>query len=145
MHKLSIHFSPPLLTLSNPLPPPPSSDESSTIPLSDDPGPITTYYAFPPAHLLPVQMETLLRELGFGYRANFIESSLATLRAEFGIGEGDVERGLMSLRNGKLEDVREKLISLKGVGRKVADCVMLMCLDRVCFLSSFSPAFFSPV
>ena len=26
--------------------------------------------------------------------------------------------------------MRENLIQLKGVGRKVADCVMLMCLDR---------------
>lgn len=133
MHRLSTHFSPLLLTLSNP-----TSFTSPTL-TADEPCPgeeedtptTTTYHLFPAPHLLPAKLEQTLRELGFGYRAGFIESTLATLRAEFGESEGEVEKGLAGWRGGDEEMVREKLVSLKGVGRKVADCVMLMCLDQV--------------
>lgn len=69
--------------------------------------------------------------MGFGYRASFIESSLATLRKELGDKPGDIEAGLLRWRTTEALEVREKLLGLKGVGRKVADCVMLMCLDQV--------------
>lgn len=85
-----------------------------------------TYHLFPPPEALPEKMEKVLRELGFGYRAAFIESSVATLKGEY----EDVEKGLASWRELPLEEARARLVSLKGVGRKVADCVMLMCLDR---------------
>ncbi|KAK4686570.1 N-glycosylase/DNA lyase, partial [Tremellales sp. Uapishka_1] len=68
--------------------------------------------------------------MGFGYRASFIESTLRTLIAEFGDDEGAVESGLTGWRTGDMAEVSEKLIGLKGVGRKVADCVLLMSLDR---------------
>lgn len=122
MHKLSQHFSPPLLELEDP-------DSTEAEPRS------TTYHLFPAPAALPVKLETILRELGFGYRAGFIESSLATLRAEFGEAPGAVEAGITAWRDeADAEMFREKLIALKGVGRKVADCVMLMCLDQVCSL-----------
>jgi N-glycosylase/DNA lyase len=89
------------------------------------------YHLFPSPHTLPTEMEAELRLLGFGYRASFLESSLATLRTEFGTRSGDIEAGLLGWRTGEIATVREKLLGLKGVGRKVADCVMLMCLDRV--------------
>ncbi len=114
MHRLCTHFSPPLITLENP-------DGSGT----------TTYHAFPPPHTWPSELEQLLRKMGFGYRAGFIESSLTTLRAQFGDRAGDVEAGLDSWRAKDVNEVRERLLELKGVGRKVADCVMLMCLDQV--------------
>lgn len=114
MHRLSKHFSPPLLTLGNP-------DGLAT----------TTYHTFPDPHLLPRQLERVLREMGFGYRAGFIESSLETLRAQFGDNPGEVEVGLHKWRTSDIDEVREKLLELKGIGRKVADCVMLMCLDQV--------------
>lgn len=114
MHRLSEVFSPPLLRL-----PTPTEDDE------------IVYHLFPPPDVLPVQLEAKLREMGFGYRAGFIESTLATLRAEFGSEPGAIEAGLLSWRGGDIEQVREKLIALKGVGRKVADCVMLMCLDQV--------------
>lgn len=69
--------------------------------------------------------------MGFGYRAPFIEASLQMLRNIFGDKEGDIEAGLVGWRNQDVDIVRENLIALKGVGRKVADCVMLMCLDKV--------------
>jgi N-glycosylase/DNA lyase len=46
-----------------------------------------------------------------------------------------VEKGLLGLRRASdpaaIPEVREVLLELKGIGRKVADCVMLMCLGQV--------------
>ena len=115
MHKLTQNYSAPLLKY-------------------DD----RVYYLFPPPHALPSILESELRLMGFGYRASFLESSLATLRQEFGTGPGDIEAGLLRWRTGEMLEVRDKLLGLKGVGRKVADCVMLMCLDRVGNPKSYS-------
>jgi N-glycosylase/DNA lyase len=108
MHRFSQTYSPPLLSFEE-----------------------RTYHLFPPPHLIPAILETELRNMGFGYRASFIESSIATLRQDLGDKPGDIEAGLLRWRSGELSEVREKLLCLKGVGRKVADCVMLMCLDKV--------------
>lgn len=108
MHKLTRAYSPPLLT---------HHDQ--------------TYHLFPPPDVFPPVLDTQLREMGFGYRAGFIESSIATLRDKFGPGPGQIEAGLEGWRTKDVDFVREQLLELKGVGRKVADCVMLMCLDRV--------------
>lgn len=146
MHRLSTHFSSPLLSLPTPgaIPPPPSDPAADIAEGADsalhDPTPLTTYHLFPTAaSLAPVgeeaSLEPVLRELGFGYRAGFLASSLATLRARFGAGPGEVEKGLMGLRKMNepeaIEEVRDVLLELKGIGRKVADCVMLMCLGQV--------------
>ncbi|ORY23036.1 putative purine-specific oxidized base lesion DNA N-glycosylase [Naematelia encephala] len=112
MYKLCQHLSPNLLTL--------EETDGSTI----------TYHLFPRPHSFPSHCESLLREMGFGYRAAFIESSISTLRQTFGDAPGDVDAGLEALRGASIDDVRQKIIGLKGVGRKVADCVMLMCLDQ---------------
>lgn len=103
MHKLCTTFSPLLL-------------------IHDD----VEYHLFPSAEHLPDKLEKQLRELGFGYRAGFIDATVAALRAEY----EDVQGGLESWRELPLEEARERLVALKGVGRKVADCVMLMCLDQ---------------
>ncbi|KAL7423974.1 8-oxoguanine glycosylase ogg1 [Cryptotrichosporon argae] len=113
MHKLSQHYSPPLLSL-----PHPSTGED------------VVYHLFPRPHALPATLELTLRALGFGYRAGFIESTLGSLRAAHGGGEGEVERALEAWRRAPADEVRDRLVALKGVGRKVADCVMLMCLDQ---------------
>jgi N-glycosylase/DNA lyase len=108
MHKFTQQYSAPLLTHEN-----------------------RVYHLFPSPHTLPTELESELRLLGFGYRASFLESSIANLRQEFGTQPGDIESGLLGWRTGEMTIVREKLLGLKGVGRKVADCVMLMCLDKV--------------
>jgi N-glycosylase/DNA lyase len=146
MHRLCTHFSSPLLSLPTPgaIPPPPADPIADIAEGFDsalhDPTPLTTYHLFPSAaSLAPVgeepALEPILRELGFGYRAGFIASSLATLRARFGSGDGEVEKGLLGLRRASdpaaIPEVREVLLELKGIGRKVADCVMLMCLGQV--------------
>lgn len=94
-----------------------------------------TYHNFPAPHLLPFAtdstFEPLLRELGFGYRAGFITSTVDTLRHEFGAEPGRIEAGLESWRAMPADEARDKFVNLKGVGRKVADCVMLMSCDKV--------------
>ena len=41
---------------------------------------------------------------------------------------------LASLRRMGTQEAREELMKLVGVGRKVADCVLLMSLDKVCII-----------
>ncbi|GAA5828299.1 hypothetical protein JCM5353_003291 [Sporobolomyces roseus] len=82
-------------------------------------------YSFPPpsslANNLP-KSESILRQLGFGYRANYIPitSSLLLSKPRDYLSSLRKEKGQF-----KLEEVREKLLEFKGVGRKVADCIML--------------------
>lgn len=98
----------------------------------DDPdggGEKTCYYVFPRPEDIPDEgLETLLRELGFGYRAGFLQSSFETLRTK---AQGPVEEELMRWRALPIDEARQELMNLKGVGRKVADCVLLMALDKV--------------
>lgn len=129
-----------------------------------------TYHLFPsPADLLAAcepsevtarsvapdfaRLDARLRELGFGYRAGFIASTLRTLWEAHG-SDADrqrlssvfsppdtsdrlgIERHLASLRQKSPRPAddeplrwRSELLSFKGVGRKVADCIGLMALD----------------
>lgn len=58
-------------------------------------------------------MESKLRELGFGYRAKFIQKSAAQI-VEWG-GEEWFKR----LKDMKYKDARQELIKLCGIGPKV--------------------------
>ena len=83
------------------------------------------YYSFPPVtSLSKPKVEPKLRELGFGYRAKFIQKS-----AKYILGKGG-DSWLEGLRDQSYEEAREALIELPGVGPKVADCVLLMSLDK---------------
>ena len=57
-------------------------------------------------------------------------------RRSFGQAHGDSDQAvfdfLASLRRVGTQEAREELMKLVGVGRKVADCVLLMSLDKVC-------------
>ncbi|GBG27666.1 N-glycosylase/DNA lyase [Hondaea fermentalgiana] len=72
-----------------------------------------------------------LRSMGFGYRAKYIVNSLKKLHEQQGGPHAwlrrlrDLDQSAESLRL-----VREALLTLDGVGPKVADCVALFCLDR---------------
>jgi len=44
------------------------------------------------------------------------------------------ELWLRQLRKSTTTEAREELLKFVGVGRKVADCILLMSLDKVCFL-----------
>jgi len=112
---LCTEFSPPLVTCSLP-----SESEGMSPPV--------TYHAFPPPHKLAhPDVVPRLRELGFGYRAEYIQKT-AQLLCE---AHQDPLAFLGSLRKGNAEEARIELLKLHGVGPKVADCVLLMSLDKV--------------
>ena len=74
-------------------------------------------WAFPSPQRLASADEAALRECKLGFRAPYL---LGTARAVAG---GDID--LAELRQRSEAEAREALISLPGVGRKVADCVLL--------------------
>ncbi|GAA6029214.1 hypothetical protein JCM8097_003572 [Rhodosporidiobolus ruineniae] len=108
---------------------------ASSIPSSAPPPPNDlSLFSFPaPSALTAPSTEPLLRQLGFGYRASFIPSSAAHLVASAAEAGQTPEEYLRALRReefvkagrGGIKEAREKLVEFKGVGRKVADCVLL--------------------
>jgi N-glycosylase/DNA lyase len=96
-----------------------------------------SYYPFPsPSRLSSPDVAATLRSLGFGYRADFIQKTAKMLCDAHGAGpspkgkEGP-ETWLDTLREMTTADARQELLKLMGVGRKVADCILLMSLDKV--------------
>ncbi|KAK9450173.1 DNA glycosylase [Limtongia smithiae] len=96
------------------------------------------YYTFPsPAALLeppktnssPSAPSTvaLLRDLGFGYRAEYVYKTAQKLHAWNVLDPR--ENTLASFRGRSFFEVREFLLQFQGVGPKVADCVALMAFD----------------
>ncbi|KAG8217839.1 DNA glycosylase [Butyriboletus roseoflavus] len=125
VHALCKHYSPPLLSLE-----PPVTDSDDT----------ANYHPFPPPSILATpEVATKLRSLGFGYRANFIQRTAKMLVDERGatvmgssvhcVNEA-AEMWLMTLRHLDTPKAREELLRFVGVGRKVADCILLMSLDK---------------
>lgn len=111
VQNLCAHFSPALLSL-------PSESPSTQIP----------YYPFPtPQTLADPSVEATLRGLGFGYRAKYIQKTAALLCQ----AHDDPQKWLLGLRETPTEQAREELLKLPGVGPKVADCILLMSLDKV--------------
>jgi N-glycosylase/DNA lyase len=82
------------------------------------------YYDFPsPSALSHPSVEQNLRQLGFGYRAKYIQSTASTIAQK-------PADWLSSLRTKPYPVVKEALLELSGVGPKVADCVCLFSLDQ---------------
>ncbi|XP_061760233.1 N-glycosylase/DNA lyase isoform X2 [Nerophis ophidion] len=69
-------------------------------------------------------VEACLRELGFGYRARFLQQSAKQILDNHG------PEWLEGLRSVPYVEARDALRTLPGVGTKVADCVCLMSLDK---------------
>merc|ERR1712200_68458 len=69
-------------------------------------------------------VEEKLRDLGFGYRAKYIEESAKKILSLGG------EDWLLSLRKLQYSEAKEALQQLSGIGPKVADCILLMSLDQ---------------
>ncbi|GAA6004894.1 8-oxoguanine glycosylase OGG1 [Rhodotorula paludigena] len=116
---------------------------ASTIPSSPPPAPPSvdpstasapSLFSFPPPDALTATTtESLLRALGFGYRASFLPASAAHLLSRAREADQTPHEYLRALGRadfvaqgrGGIADAREKLLEFKGVGRKVADCVLL--------------------
>jgi len=83
------------------------------------------YYAFPTLQRLAQDgVEEKLRTLGFGYRAKYIEESA---RKILKLGGAPWLQSLRTLEN---KDAKAQLLTLSGIGPKVADCILLMSLDQ---------------
>ncbi|XP_078111422.1 N-glycosylase/DNA lyase [Sander vitreus] len=85
----------------------------------------TSYYNFPSlSALADNSVEVCLRDLGFGYRARFLQQSAKQILDTHGL------QWLEGLRSVPYLLARDALRTLPGVGTKVADCVCLMSLDK---------------
>lgn len=85
-----------------------------------------TYYQFPePEGLAKVSVKEL-KDLGLGYRADYIKQTSWMVQNE--------EVYPQKVKEMDREEARKELMKLPGVGDKVADCVLLFSLD---FLEAF--------
>ena len=137
---LCIQYSPPLLSI-----PPPKPTTAIGLLTPSDSGPsselatpepeLESFHPFPlPSRLSEPDVAAKLRSLGFGYRADFIQKTAKMLVDAHGAsskGKEGPEKWLYSLRAMSTANAREELLKLMGVGRKVADCILLMSLDKV--------------
>ncbi|TKR58351.1 hypothetical protein L596_029805 [Steinernema carpocapsae] len=86
------------------------------------------FYDFPHLEALgsdgAEDMEAVLRKHAFGYRAGYIAKSVAYLVENGG------DKWLEKIAEMGTEEAREELVKLPGIGRKVADCICLMALQK---------------
>jgi len=81
-----------------------------------------TYYSFPTPEELSILSVADLKALGCGYRDNYIyEFTRSVLNGDFDINK---------LENMDTLEARKYLMSVKGIGGKVADCILLFGLHR---------------
>lgn len=84
------------------------------------------YHDFPTINSLAGEnVVNVLREAGFGYRAGYIANTAKRLME---LGGETWLKELHHDRNESYSVAREKLMSLPGIGPKVADCICLMSL-----------------
>ena len=82
---------------------------------------IEDYYAFPTLAELCTITQQDFEKFGCGYRAPYLVDTISHLATDFDIS---------ALYDMDTNTAREKLLTLKGVGPKVADCILLFGLSR---------------
>lgn len=83
-------------------------------------------FSFPsPKTLVKPSTEQLLRQLGFGYRAQYVYKTAKMLLEN----HSQPMEFLESLKTLPIEEAREELLKFSGVGPKVADCISLFGLN----------------
>lgn len=82
----------------------------------------SNYYAFPTLKQLLKATEKDFYELGAGYRSEYLVDTLKKLNTE--------EFSIENLNKLSTEQLKQKLLTLKGVGPKVADCILLFGFSR---------------
>jgi N-glycosylase/DNA lyase len=78
------------------------------------------YYAFPTLEAMAGAGEDYFSSIGAGYRASYLDRTAKTL----------LDRNFDSFKNLNTADLRSALMALHGVGRKVADCILLFGFNR---------------
>ena len=81
------------------------------------------FYAFPTADALALKDEDALMSEGLGYRSKYV------IRLARAVASG--EFNLDGLNDLTYEEARRKLLSVYGIGPKVADCICLFALHHI--------------
>ena len=81
------------------------------------------YFAFPKLEVLAQAPESFFRAAGCGYRSPWLKDMLNTLKDNF-------DGFYRELKNLDTQSAFKKLRAFKGVGEKVADCILLFGLSR---------------
>lgn len=79
-------------------------------------------YAFPTLEQLSKATEEELQECKAGFRAKYIINACQMIKS------GEID--LSEFKNMTTQQIRDKLMSIKGVGPKIADCVLLFAEGR---------------
>jgi N-glycosylase/DNA lyase len=79
-----------------------------------------TYYSFPKAEIIAQMNESFFKSLGFGYRAAYIESTAKVL----------LNTDIDMLKKLDTALLKKELLKFKGIGGKVADCILLFGFNR---------------
>ncbi|MDD4879181.1 MAG: DNA-3-methyladenine glycosylase [Candidatus Omnitrophica bacterium] len=79
-------------------------------------------YSFPPAGRIAGADIKILKGLGLGFRAAYIKDTARKVASK--------KFDLDALEDLNYKEAKERLMSLKGVGEKVADCVLLFSFKR---------------
>ena len=82
------------------------------------------HYAFPPVNRLAEAALAHLTRLGLGYRARYIQETAQQVMANGG------PSWLVGLRLLPYPEAKDALMTLPGIGEKIADCVCLFSLDK---------------
>ena len=104
-----------------------SCDTHTTCKTGENVSSIEDLYAFPTLKQLLCVAEEQFRELGCGYRRGYLVDAVSQLKNMSRGGEDGFE-WLYDLPD---EDLYAELIKIKGVGDKVARCVMLFAFHRL--------------
>lgn len=81
---------------------------------------IGDYYAFPTVSELSKATEEDLKKIGLGYRAKYICESVKVL----------INEDIQNMQTLSTPVLKQKLLSLYGIGNKVADCILLFAFHR---------------
>ncbi|MEF9933880.1 MAG: DNA glycosylase [Clostridium sp.] len=82
----------------------------------------SNYYAFPTPKQLSMATEQELREAGCSFRAPYVYQTTRDIL------DGNID--IYSLKDKDIDEALNELITLKGVGIKVADCIMLFSMKK---------------
>ena len=82
----------------------------------------TKDFAFPDPYVCASAGEEFFRNIGLGFRAKYV------IDAARKISDGSLD--LYKLRDTSYLEAREKLMTINGVGGKIADCVLAFSLDK---------------
>ena len=83
------------------------------------------YFGFPSIEELIKLKEEDFKSLGAGFRAKYLESTVNKIYSD------NLEKYIEKLNNLSNKELEKELLNLKGVGPKVANCIMLFGFNRI--------------